>query len=472
MASTSDNAQTTKPKLVRVVITKDNMSAMMAITNPAKYGHEVTLDEVREEMQRVGVVHGIDWKAVERTLDERIYDTPVKVAVGTPPQRGIDASFEYDFNPEQEHSPEESEDGRIDYRSINFIQNVQAGTVLVRKTPPTAGEDGIGVDGKIIPGIRGRDFPFSHGSNTRVSDDGLSLVADKSGAIVFARGVISVNDVTVIKGDVDMSVGNIECIGSVRVQGEVQAGFSLHVGGNLEVWGNVAEATIRCDGNVLIKGGCFGKGEGLIKAKGDVVVKYAEGQRIAAGGSVMVGEELLNCRVVAGDKVIVKSKRGKIIGGEINAGKQIQTAIAGTDAGTSTTLRVGYDLELIRQYHQVSEERARLTRDVERVKQTLYVLYREQMNGELPPAKADAVKQLEEFKASVPEALERLAKTKEALDERLKELADASIVASDTLYHGVVAHFGPVYREITDTQKRCSASLVDNRVILSEYKPQ
>ncbi len=471
MSSKADSAQSTKPKLVRVVITKDNMSAMMAISDPAKFGHEVTIEDVREEMTRVGVVHGVDWKAVQRAIDERVFDTPVKVAHGTPPQRGKDSVFEYAFNPEQHHTPEESEDGRIDYRSINFIQNVEAGTALVKKTPPTAGEDGIGVDGKIIPGIRGRDFPFNRGTNTRVSDDGLELLADKSGAIVFKRGVISVNDVTVISGNVDMSVGNIECIGSVRVQGEVQAGFSLHVGGNLEVWGNVAEATINCEGNVLIKGGCFGKGEGLIKAKGDVVVKYAEGQRIMAGGSILAGEELLNCRVVAGEQVIVKSKRGKIIGGEINAGKKIQTAIAGADAGTATTLRVGYDLELIRQYNAVTGEIDRIQKDADRVKQTLYVLYREQMNGDLPPAKAAAVLQLEEFKASVPEALERLAKSKAALDERLQELADASIEVTDTLYHGVVAHFGPVYREMTDTQQRCSLSLVDNRVIISDYKP-
>jgi len=475
VAATPDNPTTTRrTSFVRIVITKDNMSVMMAISDPRPSGNEVTFQDVRDEIERAGVVYGIDWDVVSKSLDEHLYDTPVKIASGLPPKRGQDARFEFAIDREQEHSPVEQEDGSIDYRSINFIQNVEEGTVLIRKIPATEGEPGTAVDGTELPGMRGRDFGFCRGTNTRVSEDGLELVAAKSGAIVFTPTSVSVNDVTTIKGDVDMSVGNLDCIGSVCVQGEVQAGFTLNVGGNLEVWGNVAECTINCKGNVLIKGGCFGKGdgEGTISAAGDVVAKYAEGLTITAGNDILMGEELLNCKVVAQERVIVSSRKGKIIGGETNAGKEIRTAVAGANAGTGTILRAGYNAELINRHRQASEEVGRLRIDAERVKQTLYEIYKEQGTGELDPHRAKIAAQLEDFRASVPAELERLQSTLEDIENQLQEAADAVIVVTDTLFHGAVVYFGVVYREIADTVQRCQLTMFEGRVDLSSYTPE
>lgn len=461
-----------KPKLVRVVITRDNMAAMMALVNPEQLGHTITLDDIKEEIERIGVVHGLDWNAVQTALDSGQYETPTRIAVGTPARKGKDATFEYAFETDAQHSPIESDDGRIDYRSINFIQNVREGTVLVRKTPPTEGEDGCGVNGKIIPGSRGRDIPFKQGKNTKVSDDGLTLMASASGAVVFSRGAVSVNDVTSIQGDVDMAVGNLNCIGSVRVGGEIKAGFVLNVGGNLEVAGNVADCTINCEGNILIKGGCYGKGAGQIKADGDVVVKYAEGMTMVAGNDLVAGEELLNCRVTAKERVVVKSRKGKIIGGEINAGKEIRVPTAGNEAGTATVLRVGYDAELMREFRGTCSEIGRIEKDLARVKTTLVAMYKLQLNGTLDAQRQEALIKLEEFQASAPKELERLIEKRGMLDAKLKEVADAQIIVEDKLYHGVAAHFGTIYREFTESQQRCRITLENGRVILSEWRPE
>ncbi len=472
MSTSSDTTTGARTRLVRIVITKDKMSAMMALGKPPQNVPPATMDDVKEELKRVGLVHGIDWDAIEQALDSEVYETPVKIATGTQPKRGRDSTFEYAFETEKQHSPEESEDGRIDYRSINFIQNVREGTALIRKTPPTDGENGKGVDGKIIPGIRGRDFPFSQGANTVVSENGLELRAATNGAIVFTRSGVSVNDVTTINGDVDMSVGNIECIGSVRVAGQIQPGFELAVGGNLEVNGNVADSTIRCEGNILVRGGCFGKGEGIIRADGDVVVKYAEGLKLHAGNDILVGEELHNCRAIAGERVLVKSKKGKIVGGEVNAGKEIRVAIAGTDAGTKTVLRVGYDADLMGRYKTTVKEVQRIERDAERVKTTMVGLYKLQMNGGLDDQKKAVLSQLEEFQKTAPGELKRLKEEQAQLEEQLAEIADASIICEKTLHAGVIAYFGMVYREFTESHQRCKLTMDDGRVVLSESRPE
>jgi len=274
----------------------------------------------------------------------------------------------------------------------------------------------------------------------------------------------------VIDGDVDFSVGNIDCNGSVRVKGNVQAGFKLNVGGNLEVGGNVQDCYINCRGNILVKGGCFGKGEGSIHADGDVVVKYAEGQRISSGNDVTVGGELLNCHVTAKERVWVKGKKGKIIGGRTNAGKEIRASVIGSEAGTPTTVTVAFDPVLMWEYNTVYEIR-RLETNQERVKQSIYELYMLYLDSKLPPAKVAELRKLEEFWSNLSQAMKTLHTHKAEIEEKLKQFKHAVIIAEDTMYDGVEAHFGIVYRQITKTRKQCKLTLEESRIIFSEYRP-
>ncbi|MBU8934939.1 MAG: FapA family protein [candidate division Zixibacteria bacterium] len=468
--STSTSTQTAKSSLVRIVIAKDSMTAMMAISKPSPGSNETTLDNVKEEIERVGLVYGIDWEAIDEALVKREWDTPVRIAAGTKPVKGNDAIFEYTFETKRDQAPEEDEDGRIDYRSLNFIQNVEEDQVLVVKTPPTDGVDGTSVRGTPVKAACGRDLPFQSGKNTKISEDDLSLIATTSGSIVLTRDGISVNDVTSIQGDVDMRVGNIDCAGSVIIGGQINAGFKVHVGGNLDVGGNVQDCVIDCKGNIVIKGGCFGKGEGNIKVGGDIILKFAEGLTIESGGNVTVGGELINCQVTAGGNVDICGKKGTIAGGAIYAGKEIRSSVAGSDAGTITDLYVAYDTEIMSEYENTMQEIDRVNADLKRVKETLYGLYRLQGDGKLDSDKEAILKQLEEFQTGAPDALKALDETKAGIEGRMQEFKDAQIVVKDTLYPGVIAHFGMVYREFTEQTGACKLTLEGGRVMVSEWR--
>lgn len=466
------STETSTRRRIRVTVSKDRLTAMMAIKGPDPGDPEITVDEVMAALKEAGVGYGIQEDVVSKTVADKVYDTPVKVADGDPPQKGEDTKFEYCFDTDLQGTPKQDEDGRIDYRDISFVQNVEKGAVLARRTLPTPGTNGKGVDGKEIIAARGRDLPIKYGANTSVSSDGLELTATVAGAIVFRNGTISVKDVVVIDKDVDFSVGNIDCNGSVRVRGNIQSGFKLNVGGNLEVSGNVQDCYVDCRGNILVKGGCFGKGEGSIHADGDVMVKYAEGQRISAGNEVIVGGELLNCQVTAKERVWVKGKKGKIIGGEVKAGKEIRASILGSDAGTQTVLTVAFDADLMRKYQDTVNEMERLDADEDRVKASLVELYRLQIDGKLTEAKGAILKKLEDFQRSVPEAVKALEEKKGDIEEKLKQYKDAVIIAEDTIYPGVKAQFGIIYREINEAVKQCRLTLEGNQVVFSEYKPE
>ncbi|MBD3401833.1 DUF342 domain-containing protein [candidate division GN15 bacterium] len=454
-------------KRVRITISGDSMTATMVLYKPEGDDRPITADEVKEALAKEGVVFGIDEAEIQRGVDEQIYVTPIRVAAGLMPTPGVPAKFEYHFETDGQRTPKEDADGRIDYKDINFIQNTHEGDVLVTKSPPTRGTPGKNVFGKEIQGPLGRDHQFKRGLNTAISDDGMTLTATASGAIVFSKGKVSVNDVTVIRGDVDFNVGNIDCAGSVKVTGNVKTGFTIKVDGNLEVEGNVEDSNIEVQGNIFVKGGFFGEGKGFMRAQNDIVLKFVEGQRLDAGNDIMVGGEIINCTVAAGGSVEVKGSRGKIVGGTIKAGKSVRAGVFGSDAGTKTVIYAGYNPELYREYKDVAGEIDRLKKDGDRIKEALYSLYRLQMDNKLPKDKQAAMAKLETVQKQIPVNLQELGKRREELEVEMQKFDNATVTAENIIYPGVKVHFGVVYREFVEEAKRCKCSFDAGKVRVS-----
>lgn len=450
---------------VKVIVAKDAMSASLLIRKPGKDDPPITEDEIRKELVAAEVVYGVNDSVVREIVAEQRYNVPIKVADGLMPEKGHNAVFTYHFNTTEQHQPKVDEFGNVDYKEISFIQNCEAGTVLVTKTPPTIGNPGMTIHHKEILGPIGRDLSFNNGANTTITDGGLSLVAAKSGVIQFLNGKVSIVDVVMINSDVDFSVGNIDCRGSVRVKGDVKAGFELTVDGDLEVSGNVEDCKLHVKGNIFVKGGFYGEGAGAMEAEGDIVLKYAEGQRISCGHNLTVAGEIINCQVTTKEKVAVTGKRGKIVGGEIRAGKEIRAAVLGSPAGTSTRLTVGYNADLFAQFFHAVHEIARITKDGERVKNALAGLARLEMLNKLPPVKRETMAKLQLFLDDLPESLRVLEEEKAEVEAKLKELSDARIVADEIIHPGVRASFGLVYRDFVQDEKHCTLRLDGNQVI-------
>lgn len=462
----TDAVSSSRKKRVKITVASDKLSATMILSAPREDELPYTLDEIREALAAEGIVFGIKEDEIQRAVEGQITAAPITIAEGTKPDRGIPARLHYHFDTDQKLTPKEDEDGRIDYRDISFIQNIHEGETLVTKEPPQRGLPGKNIYGEEIQGPLGRDQHIKRGANTSISDDGLTLTASATGSIVFQRGKVSVSAVTTINGDLDFSVGNIDAAGSVKITGDIKTGFTVKVDGNLEVGGNVEDSQIEVKGNILCKGGFFGK-EGSMRADNDIVVKYAEGQRLNAGNDIIVGGEIINCRVQAGDKIVVKGRRGKIIGGELRALVEIRAAVIGSEAFVPTLLHVGFDANLMKQYHEVLAEIKRINEDGCRVKTALYGLYRQQMDGKLSAEKQIALKKLQEFQSNMPSELEALDKKKAALEEELAQFKDARVIAEEKIYPGVKAYFGIVYREVEEERQRCKLQLEGQQVLVS-----
>jgi len=461
-------------KRTRIVLTvsKDSMAASILVRNSDEGEPPITVDEIREELENGEVVFGIDEAVIERIVDDREYNTPINVATGRKPERGVSASFTFHFDISESRKPKEDESGHVDYRDISFIQNTSKGDKLVTKVPPTPGRPGMTVRGKELKGPSGRDKTFNNGVNTEVSGDGLYLLASADGAIQYQYGKVSIIDVIVIKGDVDHTVGNIDCQGSVRVTGGIKAGFEIKVDGDLEVNGNVEDANIDVGGNVFVKGGFFGNKAGTMKTAGNITLKFAEGQTMIAGNDINIGGEMINCHAQADNRIVVQGRHGRIVGGDIKAEKEIRAAFLGSEAGTSTHLSVAFDNDLMKRHIKVIRECQRIKDDGERVKEGLYALYRLQMNGTLTPEKQQVLEKLERFQKELPVNINALLNEKREIEEAMAQYKDALIIAEKAIYPGVRASFGIVYRDINEEQQRCKLTLEGNKVIMSEHREE
>jgi uncharacterized protein (DUF342 family) len=446
------------------------MSATLILYMPSEGEGPITIAEIKQELEKSEVVFGVDERAITACVEDLKYNQPTQIASGIKPKRGLAARFAYHFETENQHAPKEDADGRIDYHDMNFFQTCDAGALLVTKTPPTEGGPGKTVRGKDLSAPSGNDIPIKHGANTELSEDGLKLTSTVAGVIAFLHGKVSVSDVLTVNSDVDFSVGNIDSRGSVRVMGDVRAGFTLNVDGDLEVSGNVEDCTINVKGNILIKGGFYGKGEGVLSAGGDITLKYAENQKVISEGSVTIGGEIINCHVVASGSIIMKGRKGKIIGGEVYARDTIRSGEIGSEAGTPTRLAVGYDSELMDEYNTVLSELSRLGEDSDRIKEALYNLYRLQIDGKLDQAKKEALAKLEKFQTELPDNLEKLNQEKTRLEEELSKFKDARIIVESKLFPGVKAYFGHIYYEVIEEIDRCNLVFDGNQVVVSTFR--
>ncbi len=460
-----------KEKSLKLTVAANRLSASIRIMRPDEGQSPVSAEEIRNFLQQNRINHGIDNEAIERLVRESKLDEAVVIARGTAPISGNDSSLIYKFKKIQEFKPREDEDGRIDYRDLNFVQSATIDQVLIEKIAATEGIPGTDVYGQPVSARSGRDIKLPAGVGTKISEDGTRLLAAVDGAIVHAGKLVKINEVHTIGGDVCIETGNIHHNGSLIIRGNVDSNFEVFAKGDIEISKNVADAKIISGGNVMVKGGYLGNNRGLIKAEGDVTVKYINDQVILAGNDVRVGGEVFNASITAKNRIVVSGPRGRIVGGKMMAGDEIKATCLGSDAGTRTELRVAYDAELMRKYQEVLREIRNLEENAERVKEGLYAFYRLQMDNKLTHEKQQALNKLEDFKRNMPKVKQELESMKASLETEIQKNKNARIIGVRKVFPGVILQFGIIYKEITDTMGPTIFQLEGNKIYREAYKP-
>ena len=390
----------------------------------------------------------IDKKAILNDVLEKIYDQSLfgqefLVAEGTPPVEGKKGRVKYHFETNPDMTIKKDEKGNVDFKESSMIQQVKKGDLLAELIPPVKGEDGLAVTGEIIEVTVFEPVKTPIGKNTAADKkDEKKVIASIDGMVSLKKDKVNVNPVMIIDGDVDYASGNIDFDGAVIVKGGMKAGFKVKSESDVTVKEVVEDALIETDGNVVLKGGFIGRGEGKIKAGGNVTLPFSENQFIYAGGDVRISDALLHSNVEADGEVIVSGTKG-VLGGSTSSSKLIEVQSAGSQAFTKTRLKIILNRETrerMKQNKTDVENHKANTIKIDGLYSKLEKLKR--IKKELPPAEQGQFNKLSALKKTLEEESKTLENTKKELAEAYSLFENAYIKIKRVIHPGVSIEIG------------------------------
>lgn len=449
---------------IQVLVSRDRMEATLQIIMP-KRSRALLFDEVIDKINRSGISYGIDLDAVQKA-----YQRPglrVSCATGLRPCDGQDAHIHYHIDLENKGRPVELDDGRVDYKNLNVFTTVRQDEIIAEKIPHTSGTPGRDVLGQVVPAKSGRDILLPLGKNVYTSDH-KKIQASIAGQLIIVNNKINVIPIIEVKGDVDLSTGNIDFVGNVIVRGSVQAGFTVKAEGNVEVSGTVSGGIVEGK-NVTIRMGIQGMQRGYIKATESVIAKFIENATVHAGQDIIVSEVILHSKVFAGKKVVVEGRRGLIAGGQIVAGEEIRAKIAGTHLAANTDLEVGVNPMLREEYQHLRKEIKNAQSNLDQTQKALSIL-RSMDQSTMPQDKKDMLLKLTKAQFHLVGQVETMRNRMVEIELAFEEMRYGKIKIADIVYPGVKIVVGSLVRPIREVIRYSTFYVEDGDIKIGSFK--
>ncbi len=448
--------------LVSVHLSSDRMEAHLDYT-PAFGGNNATREQVEALLKKNNVVFGIKQNLVDQVLANSKEIQSVVIAQGKPVQHGDDTRFDLLIEIAHDRKPKVDENGMVDYHDLGDIPLVERGQRLMRRVPPTTGEDGTDVSGKPITAKAGRDMPFARGLKgvAVLTDDANLLVAAQKGLPVVVNNGVNVETV-IIYDNINLATGNVDFDGSVLVKGDISAGMKVKATGDIIVKGLVEAAELEAGGDISITQGVVGKGEkredneepkAVLKAGGGIAAQYVENAHMMAEHDIIIKDLLVNaqansyCHIVVG---VGSDYKGQILGGHTKALLSVVAKNAGSTAGTTTDIEAGIQNDTLSNGFQqkVSEVRAKIKN--KKVEQKRLLDGNNKLKQENNPANEEMLNKILKALNHVAAELDILNKEEEALSQHLQSAYSARIEIKERIYSGVRLHIGSASRRIND----------------------
>lgn len=332
-------------EVAKVIISDDRMEARLYLSSsPDSSGFPrtdlFTLPNIKELIAESGVKAGIDKPLLQAVITERMYDRYIIFAKGNPAVNGEDGHFTFHFKTQLDNKPKLMPDGSVDYHNIEIYEQVTQGQEIATYTPSTVGHYGYDVFGQMIPTTAGKDLQPLKGEGFTISEDNNHYYADCNGKVELNHEQLIVSNVLDIKGDVDLTTGDIEFNGDVIIHGSVLTGSTINVVGNLTILGNVESAHIMAGGDIELKSGMQGGGKGMVECGGDVWGKFFE-QTVLKVKKDLHANSLLNCNTLCEGDIYISGKHGIIVGGNTTCQGNIEATVIGNMAEVKTYIAAG-----------------------------------------------------------------------------------------------------------------------------------
>ena len=437
--------------VIGVEVSKDEMRGSIVVSPPSMSGSEASFDMIKRSILQQGVVEAcIDEDKIREFVDNPVYNNPFDVAFAIEPVDGHDAYISYNFETDPKKlKAQVDEEGKVDYKKLNNIQNVIADQPLAQKIPAERGKGGKTLFGRYLEAKNGKDIQIQLGANVKLDRDGVTIKAEIDGEVMLVNGKVTVEPVKYLDA-VNVKTGDVKFVGTVVIKGNVQEGYKVEAT-NIEVNGIVDKSRLEATGNIIVRQGVFGKGEGYIKAGKSLWAKFINDTTVEVEENVIVNDSIVNSNVTAMKNIVLRGKKAQIIGGHLMATEEICARKVGSPGGgTETILEVGVDPRAKKRLEELQNMQAKATKEYENCDLDIQTLEQQKkLRKKLPQEKEEKLKTLKERCEQISEELEKMTDEINKIQEHLRDLkAIGKVKVEGDVYAGVKIYIRDVLDEV------------------------
>ncbi len=453
-------------------VTPDEMKANIIATAATFGGADISYARIEKLLSNQNLSKNIVPEKVAEFVDNPVYGIPFTVAEGREPVDGRDSYISYKFEVDKTKLRlKESESGQIDFKELNRVQNVVEGQPLAEKILPERGRNGITLYGRFIEAKNGKDVALPLGKNVKVDSDGRTILAAVSGQVLLLNDKINVEPIMELDG-INIKTGNITFLGTIIVKGNVEDGFNVKASGNIEVYGTVGSSNLEADGNIIVSLGIMGKDTAVIKTGDTIWAKFIQNATVEAENYVIVRDGIINANVTSNRKILVKGKRGSILGGTLFATEEISAKNIGSGVGANeTVLSVGFDPRAKKLVDSLQEQQTKAIKEQGELVLDIKTLEDQQkIRRKLSPEKLETLKSYQARNEELLSEIEELTTEIQKNQQYLRELKTVGMVSASGVVHpGVKIYIRDVKEEVRNETKAVTFIYEDGFIRYGKY---
>jgi len=447
-------------------ISPDKMTAYLTV-EPYDDEEVITVEDIKNYLNQENVIFGHNEENIKTSVENNSWGQEILVAEGKEAVKGRDGYIKYFFDPDPGNAPKEREDGSLDFHHLNKIQNTSGDDKLAEIFPPVKGEEGMNVLGEPIKVDKVKSARLLRGKNTRYNDDKTAIISEIDGIIILrSDGTVEVSPKCSIDGDIDHSTGDIEIKGDLTIDGDIRSGFKVSASGNIDIGGTVEEATVIAGGSVTVKGGFVGEGGGLIKAGGDVFIKFINRQKVVSEGNIEIYEEARGARLSTGGTLLINKGKGILVGGEVRAATAMEVNTLGSPQNVNTLVIVADTSKLIEKIATRQKEIEGLNEKMEEISKKTSFLIKKKKKVGLNEQEEQLFRKLDKLSADIEMTIETLRKEikeAETVIDGLKK--SAYLKVANKTYPGVTMKIAGAVKFYENEREATTFKVFDGKII-------
>jgi len=454
-------------KSISLQLSPDKSKAFLTIQE--RFDHFPSLEQLTRYLKDNGICYGIDTDQLELISDNRQPVNGILIADIQLGENVPESLLDWQIAINRPHRPEIDSANRADFKKIQLYEPVRENQVLIRKRKST--------DSVLIKNVLGEearifltDVPFPVGNNVYLSADGNELLASKDGFAVLEGGLLHVNDIFHIHGDVNYATGNIKCNAPVVIEGDVRSGFRVESTSSIFIGGTVEAAHVFSQyGDITIQYGIIGHGRAKILAGGGLTCGFIQEATVSVRKNVVISHYSINSQISAGGQVILKGNEAVIRGGSVTTEKGILANQIGSEHRTYTELKIRSFTENESQSKiwEISRKRSDINVRLSSLKKRIEFLevLRKRL-GSLSPGKEKEIVFLQNEMNRLLQSVDELAKAETGLQqEAAKERIRKEIIVQNKLFPNVSIDIGGIGVLLDQAYEGVKVSRLKNEIL-------